>query len=283
MAIATMPGSRGKRNVAVEFAATDAVADVEGLCAWLREEIERHLLSIQEVPIDGWNLTARIETCRMEPNFGAVRVGLSGMIDGRPVEDVIAVEDRPPPAGYTIKEQTDDEVRLAFANLFTFLGRLFFPSKLVRVLGHRRVSGRLIRAWCDCCREIRILIDTTIGRPESGGRQMLWKTMKLAVRAGLFFTALSVVEKLLFHRQQADDFRSWVACGMIGIGMFGAIASSGLLFLPFQFFQAEEQGLALAKLFGVKGLAGIRAVAFGLLLISLAFGLIPGVCWLLAD
>jgi len=283
MAIATMPGSRSKRDVAVEFTATDAVADVEGLCAWLREEIERHLLSIQEVPIAGWNLTARIETCRMEPNFGAVRVGLSGMIDGRPVEDVIAVEDRPTPAGYTIKEQMDSEVRLAFANLFTFLGRLFFPSDLVRAVGHRRVSGRLIRAWCDCCREIRILIDRTVGRPESGGRQMLWKTMKLAVRAGLFFTALSVVEKLLFHRHQADDFRSWVACGMIGIGMFGAIASSGLLFLPFQFFQAEQQGLALAKLFGVKGLAGIRAVAFGLLLISLAFGLIPGVCWLLAD
>lgn len=280
MANATTPGSRGERDITVEFTATDDVADAERLCDWLRDQIERHLLSIQELPIDGWNLTARITACRMAPNFGAVRVAVSGTIDGRPVEDLITVEDQPAPAGYTIKEQQDKATDLAFTNLFTFLGRIFFPTELVRALGRRRISGRLVRAWHDCCREIRILIDRTVGRPESGGRQMLRRTMTTAVRAGLFFTALSVVEKLLFHRHQADDFQAWLACGMIGIGVFGAIASSGLLMLPSRFFQAEQQGLALARMFGVKSLAGIRAVAFGLLSISLLFGVAPGIYFL---
>jgi len=129
MAIATMPGSGGKRNVAVEFAATDAVADVEGLCAWLREEIERHLLSIQELTIDGWNLTARIETGRMKPDFGAGR--------------------------------------LAFANLFTFLGRLFFPSAGGDINGDR----------CDACDKPRSH-DTSRKKPGPNSWPGWWRSFR---------------------------------------------------------------------------------------------------------
>lgn len=266
-----------KREIAVEYAAYDEVADPDRLCNWLRDELERHLLSITEVPIDGWNLRARIDTCRMAPYHGAVSVALSGTIAGRPLEEVVSVHDEPAPAGYTLKSQRDKATDLAFANMFTFLGRLVLPSELVRALGRRRISGRLVRAWQDCCREIRILIDTAVSRPGTGGERTWRRALRTAVQAGLFFTALSAVEKLLFHPHQADDFKGWLSCGLIGIGVFGAIAASGLLMLPARFYQAEQPGLALVRFFGVKSLAGIRFVAFGLLTISVLFALAPGI------
>ena len=273
-------GPKGGRRIDVAFVAGDDVADSERLCDWLHDEIERHLLSIEEMPIGGWNLEARIERCHMAPNFGEVRVALRGEIDGRPLDELVAVDDRPAPAGFTLDEQLDKATKTAFANLFTSLGRLLFPSRLVLALGNRRHSGRLVRAWHDCCREIRIHVDKAVARPESGGRHMLRRTMSTAVLAGLFFTALAVAHKLLLAPRHADDFRAWLACGMIGIGVFGVIAAGGLLMLPDRFFQAERQGLRLARLLGVKSLAGIRAVAFGLLLLPLLFFLAPGIWWL---
>lgn len=274
-------GRKGGRQITVEFSAPDEVADSERLCGWLHDDIERHLLSISEVPIEGWKLHARIERCRMARHEGEVRVALDGTIDDRPIEELVAVEDRPAPAGETLEEVHDKATKVAIANLFTYLGRLFFPSELVRALGRRWISGRLVRAWADCCCELRIRIDRAVKRPDSGGGQMLRRTMRTAVLAALFFTALSIVEKLLFHRQSADAFRAWLACGLIGIGVFGAIASSGLLMLPSRFFQAEQQGLDLVRLFGVKSLAGIRVVAIGLLSISLLFAVAPGIYWLI--
>ena len=273
-------GREGERAITVEFVADGEVADADRLCRWLHDEIERHLLSITEIPIDEWNIDARIKNCRMEPHSGAVQVALSGTINRHPIEELISVDDKPAPTGYTIEEQHDKATKLAFANLFTLLGRLFFPSELVRALGRRRISGRLVRAWQDCCREIRIVIDRTIGRPESGGRQMLRRTMVTAFRAGLFFTALSIIDKLLSRRHHADHFRAWLGCGLIGIGVFGAVAASGLLLLPSRFYQAEQQGLDLVRLFGVKSVAGIRVVAFGLFAISVLFGVAPGIYWL---
>jgi len=274
------PGPKGPRSVEVAFVATDVVADSGRLCDWLHDEIERHLRSIDEMPVGGWNLLARIERCRMAPNFGEVRVAVCGEIDGRPLDELIAVDDRPAPAGFTLKEQLDKATKTAFANLCTSLGRLLFPSRLVLALGNRRHSGRLVRAWHDCCREIRIRIDRAVARPDSGGGRMLRRTMGTAVRAGLSFTALAAAHKLLLAPRHADEFRAWLACGMIGVGVFGAIAASGLLMLPDRFFQSERQGLELVRLFGVKSLAGIRAVAFGLLSIALIFALAPGLWWL---
>lgn len=273
-------GRKGDRQITVEFTAPDEVLDSERLCGWLHDEIEGHLRSISELPIDGWKLHARIERCRMATHEGEVRVALDGTIDGRLIEEIIAVEDRPAPAGETFEEANDKATEVAIANLFTYLGRLLFPTELVRALGRRWTSGRLVRAWADCCSELRIRIDRAVERPNSGGGQMLRRNMRTAVLAGLFFTALSIVEKLLFDRQSADAFRGWLACGLIGIGVFGTIASSGLLMLPSRFFQAERQGLDLVRLFGVKSLAGIRFVACGLLSISLLFAVAPGIYWL---
>lgn len=276
-------GPKGGRRIDVAFVAGDDVADSERLCDWLHDEIERHLLSIEEVPIGGWHVEARIERCHMAPNVGEVRVALCGDVDGRQFDDLVAVDDRPAPAGFTLKDQQDKAIKTAVVNLFTFLGRLFFPSRLVKALGRRRISGRLVRAWQDCCREIRLRINKAVDRPDSGGHLLLRRTMGKAVRAGLFSTTLAVAHKLLLVPRPADDFRVWVACGMIGIGVFGVIAAGGLLMLPDRFFQAEQQGLDLVRLFGVKSLAGIRTVAFGLLLMSLLFFLAPGIWWLFLE
>jgi hypothetical protein len=265
------------REILVEYAAFDAVADRDRLCAWLHDVIHSHLLSITEVQVDAWNLRARIEQCRMEPHAGIVRLTLNGTVAGRPIEESIVVQDEPPPAGFTMKEHTDQATKLAFANAFTFLGRLLFPSELVRALGRRRISGRLVRAWLDCCREIRIAIDEVIARPNSGGQRAWRSTVRTAILSGLLFAALSAAGKLLFRPHQRDDFAAWVGCGLIGVGMFGAVGASGLLLLPSRFYQAERAGAALARRFGVKSLAGIRFVAFGLLLLALLAALLPGV------
>lgn len=268
--------SRGRRIVTVDYVAADPVHDADRLCEWLRDQIERHLRSITEVPITGWDLRARIEECHMVPNRGVVRVTLDGQVAGRPVDGLIAVADEPAAAGPTWQAQQDRVTDRAFANLVTWLGRLLFPSELVRALGHRRISGRLVRAWLDGCREIRIRIDAAVFRPASGGHRTWRRALGLAILAGLASGTLAVAAKLLFRAHAADDVRDWIACGLIGIGTFGAIAAGGLLVLPSRFYQAEPQGLALARLFGVRSLAGIRFVAWALLTLSIVFALAPG-------
>ncbi|MFM9058615.1 MAG: hypothetical protein ACKOSQ_05785 [Planctomycetaceae bacterium] len=268
-----------RREIVVAFAAGDEVADVDRLCGWLRGEIEQHLLSITEVPLDGWDLRATIEQCRMSPHDGAVRLALNGAVAGRPIDQVFAVSDEPKPAGLTLKEHADEATKVAFANAFTFFGRLLVPSELVKALGRRRISGRLIRAWHDCCREIRISIDATVNRPDSGGLRTLRKTVRNAALSGLGFTAMSVALKLLLRTRQRDEFTAWMGCGFLGIGVFGAIAASGLLLLPARFYQCERPGLELVRLFGVKTLGGIRFVAGGLLLLAVLAFLVPGLWW----
>ena len=270
-------GNAPECEITVEYAAHDAVADQDRLCAWLHDMIQSHLLSITEVPITGWNLRARIDQCRMAPYIGSVRLALDGTVAGQSVGKFIVVNDEPPAAGFTVERRMDRMVDLAFSNGFTFLGRLLFPSELVRALGRRRISGRLVRAWHDCCREIRIGIDDAVARPSSGGLRAWRKTMLTAVISGLFFTALSVAEKLIVRPHQGDDFAAWMGCVMIGIGVFGAVSASGLLLLPSRFYQSERAGLELARCFGVKSLAGIRTVAGGLLLVSLLAAILPGV------
>lgn len=268
-----------RREIVVSFAAGDEVADADRLCEWLRCEIERHLLSITDVPVGGWNLRATIEQCRMAPRYGVVRLALTGTVAGRPVEQLFTVSDEPAPAGPTLKEQTDKATKVAVANAFTFLGRLLFPSELVRALGRRRISGRLVRAWHDCCREIRIAIDETVQRPDSGGLRTWRKTVRTAVLSGLSFTAASVALKVLLRPRQGDDFTAWLGCGFLGIGVFGMIAASGLMLLPARFYQCEQPGLELARVFGVKTLGGIRFDACGLLLLAVLAFLVPGVWW----
>ena len=97
------------------------------------------------------------------------------------------------------------------------------------------------------------------------------------MRSGLFPAALSVVEKLVFKPHVQDDFGAWMGCGFIGVGVCGAVISGGLMLLPTRFYQSERAGLALARCFGVRSLAGIRTVATGLLLVSLLVLLLPGV------
>lgn len=266
-----------RRAVAAAYAADDEVADADRLCGWLHGEIERHLLSITEVPVASWNLRASIEECRMTPHRGSVRLALQGTVAGRPVERLIAAKDEPAAAGYTLEQHMDKKTKIAFANAFTLLGRLLFPSELVRALGRRRISGRLVRAWHDCCREIRIAIDEAIARPDSGGLRAWRSTLRNAVLSGLFLALLSVGFKMLLRPRQQDDFTGWLGCGFVGIGTAGAIAVAGLLLLPSRFYQCERPGLELARFFGVRSLAGIRFVAGGLLMLALLAFLLPGI------
>lgn len=277
MAVDATGGDDRRREVAVAYAADDEVADADRLCGWLRGDIEGHLLSITDVPVSDWNLRATIEECRMSPHRGSVRLALEGTVAGRPIERLIAAQDEPSPAGFTLKQLADKKTKIAIANAFTLLGRLLFPSELVRALGRRRISGRLVRAWHDCCREIRIAIDGAIARPDSGGLRTWRTTRRNAVLSGLVLTALSIGFKMLLRPRQRDDFTGWLGCGFVGIGTAAAIAAAGLLLLPSRFYQCERPGLELARLFGVRSLAGIRVVAGGLLMLALLAFLLPGI------
>lgn len=283
MAFEAKTGDSTRCKIAVTYAADDEVADADQLCGWLHGEIDRHLLSITEVPVADWNLRASIEQCRMAPHHGSVRLALEGTVAGRPVKRLITARDEPTSAGYTVEQWADSQTKIAFANAFTLLGRLLFPSELVRALGRRRISGRLIRAWHDCCREIRIAIDEAIARPDSGGLRAWRKTVWNSVLSALLLTGSSIGFKMLFRPHQRDDFTGWLGCGFVGIGAAGAIAAAGLLLLPSRFYQCERPGLDLARFFGVRSLGGIRFVAGGLLLLALVAFLLPGVFFLFRE
>lgn len=279
-----MPGrangdDAGSRSIAVQYAAIDEVADPDRLCGWLQGEIHRHLCSISEIPVAGWNLELRIEQCRMVANQGSVRLTVHGTVSDRQVDQRVAVSDEPAKVEPLWDDYGDKVTKTAVANLFTLLGRVFFPSELVRALGRRRISGRLVRAWQDALREICIAIDEAVSRPPSDGLRIWRKTFRTATVSGFGFFALAAVQKAVFRPEQRDDFTAWLGCGLIGIGVFGVVAASGLMLLPSRFYQSERPGLELARLFGVRSLAGIRVVAGGLVLLALAAFLVPGV-WL---
>jgi hypothetical protein len=255
------------KNTRVEYAASDDVADVDRLINYVQLEIENHLRSINEVPIREWDLWITITKCTMQANYGEVEALLKGSVNGVSIEHWVAAQDQPVRSrrkGYML------------ANLFTYLGRLLFPSELVSALGKRRINGRLVRAWSDCLREIRLHLNEALGCPESGGAAQ-WRTcLRNALWTSVCCTAMFAMAYWIRKDRFKDEFRGQMSCVLIGIGVFGVMSSNGLLRLPDRFFQAERAGLRLVKLIGVKGLVGIRVVAVGLLLVSSLFFLVPG-------
>ena len=100
---------------------------------------------------------------------------------------------------------------------------------------------------------------------------------------GLLAAGISAIAYQFRQGRVEDDFRAQLSCLWNGIGVFGAIASCGLLLLPSRFFQSEKAGQRLVRLLGVKGVPGIRAVTVGLLLLSVVFFLGPGIYWLFLE
>lgn len=264
------------REIEVQYAAVEEVAHPDRLCAWLHGEIDHLLRSISEVPVAGWNRRLRIEQCRMVANQGSVRLTVHGTVSDRQVDQLVAVSDEPAMVDPLWHDHGDQATKMAVANVFTLLGWLLFPSELIRALGRRRISGRLVRAWHDALREIRVAIDEALSRPPSDGLPTLRKTLRTATVSGLGLCALAALQKVVFRPQQQDDFTAWLGCGFIGIGVFGVVAASGLMLLPSRFYQSERPGMKVARLFGVRSLVGIRVVAGGLVLLALGAFLVPG-------
>jgi hypothetical protein len=263
-------------SIRVEYAADDEVANADRLVSYVQREIERHLKSIHEVSVSDWDLGVRILKCQMRANHGLVTVELSGSINESPIGRTITVGDKPNWEAFTAKGYLNRRTKTAVANLFAFVSRLVWPSELVIALGSRRICGRLVRAWSDCFREIRIHIDGAVHRPKSGFDVQWRATWISAALLGVLACGICAAAFLVRRDRVADAFRAQLACVWIGIGVYGVIASCGLMLLSDRFFQSERAGLRLVRLIGVKGLAGIRGVAVGLFLLSAVFFVAPG-------
>ncbi|QDV13280.1 hypothetical protein CA51_31680 [Rosistilla oblonga] len=268
------------QSIQIEYKAPTTIADPQLLESEVERQIRAHLKSITDVPVRDVDLKLQVTQLEIRAGTGTVAMKIQGAINGLSFDR--AVKRSESASSRMGQSGLDRLITRAFANIFTLLVRLFVPSTMTRAIGNRRVSEYAVRACNECLAEVRIEIDTAIGRRQSFGLPQWQTTKSIAWKASLLTAAISAV--VYWYRQDSfvDEVRPGFGCILITFGTLGSVIGAGIATLPTRFFQSEKAGRNLVKLVGVKSPTAIRVVASGIALVSTLFIVIGGY-WLLLE
>ncbi|WP_417734372.1 hypothetical protein [Rosistilla oblonga] len=269
------------QSIQVEYKAPTNIPNPRLLESEIERQIRKHLKSITDVPVRDVDLKLQITQLEIRADKGTVGMIVQGTINGLQVERTVSRTDWPRRRVESHKV-LDNLIKRAFKNIATLLVRLLFPSTMTRAVGNRRVSEYALRAFHECLAEVRIEIDTALGRRPSSGQPQWQMTKSIAWKAGLL--AAAVVALVYWYRQGSfvDEVRPGFGCILITFGTLGCVIGAGIATLPTRFFQSEKAGRNLVKLVGVKSPTAIRVVASGIALVSTLLVVVGGY-WLLLE
>ena len=268
-------------RVQVTYSAPQQVASSDGLCKIIKREIQKHLKASPKVNLDRCSLAVDITKCEMRANHGRIQMKLTGSLDGRSIDFTVdSADERDHGPAWDIDRRRESKMTGAIINVVMAVYRYIFPSKLVRAIGSRHISGRLVRAIEDSFRHLRIAINKTIGQVESNGVETFARYISIGVLSGAGSFLIALLCFVVRYSHVADRFRAGGGTVMIGIGVFTAIFGYCLLALPSRFYQEEEAGLRFIKLLGLKNLSAIRFFGCFVILIGIFLFAAPGIYWL---
>lgn len=244
----------------VYYEAPNQIARPRLLEELLQQQVRRHLRTVERYVSGNPRLDIRVRKFEAQEEYGRVAMSVTGEVNSTPFILYVDRADKPRPPS----PESNDASRRIFAHFFTYLVRLFFPTGLARAIGGPWRNAYAIRACRECVADLRVAIDSAVGRPPSEGAVALTRSLRNGAALGLLALLAATATYLLRREWVADEFRAIIGCGFCGVGVGGAVASWGLLRLPRQFYLSEPKGRRLMKLFGVTHLASVRVTAAGL-------------------
>jgi len=271
-------------KITVEYAAPEEVANPLELSEYVRQEIERHMTSIEDVTIS--NLTLQVQITRFEFNAVKGRIGMKlvGSIDEKPIDaSFLSIEDRRELSLHTTglgrgshnkwrrRNSLSVAVVVGFMDFLRSIRRFIFPSMIASAIGRPWSNGRVLLALEDCLADIYVTIDKAVDRPDSGGMAQYRSALRRAVGTAAVTVPAAIAYGAFSSDHGGDAISNFVRVMGVGLGLSGLIYGWCLVSLPKRFSLSETAGRKVMFLSGLKSYAAARLLGGFMCLMSLLF------------
>jgi hypothetical protein len=275
-----------RQEITVKYAAPGEVADSLEVAEHVRQQIERHVLTIEQVAVIRLTLLVQITRFEFNAAKGTVGMALEGSADEKPIEaSFLSIATRQKlflnryrggrgrARKWRQRQRNSLSVAIVvrFMDLLRSVRRVIFPSMIASAIGRPWSNGRALLALEDCLADIYVAIDKAVERPDSGGTAQYRTALRTTVGSAAVTVPAAIAFGAFSTARGGDAISNFVSAMCVGLGLSGFIYGWCLVSLPRQFYMSEAAGRKIMSLSGRKSSAGVRVLGGCLCLMALLF------------